>query len=57
MLTKCVGEKKLKHYFSDEQKTYLNTQKRYVADFNIFAILQTIQKLKACVQVLIDGDD
>jgi hypothetical protein len=47
---------KASDWFSKSQLNYLRAYDRSSSDMNLFQIVQTIQKLKATVQVLVDDD-
>ena len=56
LFSSCLGKERIHSLFTDDQRNYLSAFDRYEAEFNIFSILQTIHKLKACTQVLINDD-
>ena len=43
-------------FFSDSQLTYLRAYDHFRQELNLFHLLTTVHKLKACVQVLLDED-
>ena len=52
----CLKETQILEFFSLKQLTYLRAFDHFKHELNLFQLLQTVHKLKACVQVLLNED-
>jgi hypothetical protein len=52
----CYSEKQMRNLFTGNQITYLRAYDVYRKELNLFQVLQTVHKLKACVQAILNED-